>query len=76
MHMMEIGGCELGTAVFEFLDYMHERKRSYTLYMREWGGTWKFGDFMESILCQCDVANCVNCFAYDRVLVGMFCGAN
>jgi len=38
------------------------KKRGYTWFMREWGGTWKFGDFMESILCQCEVANRVNCF--------------
>jgi len=36
------------------------KKRGYTWYMREWGGKLGFGDFLEYILCQFDVANCVN----------------
>ena len=38
------------------------KKRGYTWCMREWGGNLEFGDFLESMLCQCDVVNCVHCF--------------
>ena len=36
------------------------KNRGYTWYMREWGGKLGFGDFLEYIVCQFDVANCVN----------------
>ena len=57
----KLGVVNLAVLCFEFWTKCM-KKRGYTWYLREWGGNLEFGEFLESMLRQCDVVNCVNWF--------------
>ena len=62
MHMKEIWGLWVGCCCALSFGLSAWRKGIYTLHMRGWCETLDLGNFMESILCLCVVAICVNWF--------------